>query len=54
MGFMKTIRSFSFGYSSITGILLSMKIGEEYKDEKPSSDVKTLLNSVKGAFLSRM
>ena len=46
MGFMRLIRSFFFSSRSITGMLLSMKTGEERMNEKSSRDVETLLNSI--------
>ena len=42
----KNLNALGKSSESIIGILLSMKIGEESKDEKSSSDVETLLNSV--------
>jgi len=53
-GFMKLIRSFSFSSRSMTGVLFRIKTGEESIDVKSPDEVKTLLNWVYGAFLSRM
>ncbi len=54
MGFMKVIRSFAFSSMSIMGMLLIRNAGDKSMETKSSSDVDILLNSVYGAFLSRM
>ena len=54
MGFMKLIRSFSFNSRFMGGVLFRMNTGEESIKVKLSSDVETLMNSVYGAFRSRM
>jgi hypothetical protein len=54
MGSINLMRSFSLSSMSITGILFSIKIGEEPTDEKSSSDDETHLTFVYGTFLNRM